>query len=177
MFIIGTYGAASSYAFTRMIQPEYGASIEAIRNGYFAKLNGKYALANKDPNGGVAATISLSAGKTVNINKYMRVGVFAEYQHLFYGNLYNNGIGGGVSGTLSYARFFAKGILAALYGLSGDVGYHLLSAGNDYVVKGELGYRLKSNISTYVFITQQRYIGNGNALTYQGVGGGLKVSF
>ncbi len=177
MFIVDTYGAASSYAFIQMVRPEFGASVKYRNNGYFAKLNGKYALANKDPNGGVAATISLSAGKTVNINKYMRVGLFAEYQHLFYGNLYNNGIGGGVSGTLSYARFFAKGTLAALYGLSGDVGYHLLSAGNDYIVKGELGYRLNSNMSPYVFITQQRYIGNGNSLTYQGVGAGLKVSF
>ena len=169
------YGSANSYAFGRMVRPAFGASlkIEAGQH-YFVKANADVMLPNEDPNGGSAVVLSLRTGRSFVVDRYARASIFAEYQHLAYGGLYNDGLGGGASVTLAYHRFFATGTVAALYGVSGDVGYHLLTPGNDYIFSGKIGYRLQSHCAPYLFIAQQRYIGNGNALTSQSAGAGIQ---
>ncbi|OCB03415.1 hypothetical protein BBC27_08085 [Acidithiobacillus ferrivorans] len=172
------YGAANTYAFSRMVRPACGASLK-IEDGqhYFVKANADGMLPNADPNGGAAVVLSVQTGKSFTVDRYARASVFAEYQHLQYGALYNNGAGGGVSATITYHRFFISGTAAVLYRMSGDVGYHLLTPGNDYIFSGKMGYRLTPHCSPYLFIAQQRYIGNGNALTSQSVGAGIKYRF
>ena len=175
---LNLYGSATSYAFTQMIRPAFGAALK-IEGGqhYFARANVDVMAANRDPNGGSAVVLSLRAGKSFALDRHAKVSVFAEYQHLAYGGLYNNGVGGGVSATLTYNRFFISGTAAALYGMSGDVGYHLLSPGNDFIFSGKLGYRFKDRFAPYLFIKQERYIGRGNALTSRSVGAGIKYRF
>ena len=175
---LNLYGSATSYAFTQMILPAFGAALK-IEDGrhYFARAAVDVMAANRDPNGGVACVLSLRAGKGFDLDKHVKTSVFVEYQHLQYGALYNNGVGGGVSATITYHRFFVSGTAAALYGMSGDVGYHLLSPGNDFIFSGKLGYRFKDRFAPYLFITQERYIGSGNALTSQSVGAGIKYRF
>ncbi len=148
------YGAANTYAFSRMVRPAFGASLK-IEDGqhYFVKANADVMLPNADPNGGAAVVLSVQTGKSFTVDRYARASVFAEYQHLQYGALYNNGAGGGVSATITY---------------------HLLTPGNDFIFSGKMGYRLTPHCSPYLFIAQQRYIGNGNALTSQSAGAGIR---
>lgn len=169
------YGAADTYAFSTMVRPGFGAALK-IEDGrhYFVKAHAGVMLPNADPNGGSAVVLSLRAGKSFVLDRRARVSVFTEYQHLQYGALYNDGVGGGVSATITDHRFFVSGTAAALYGLAGDVGYHLLTPGNDYLFSGEAGYRLPRQCSPYLFIEQQRYIGDGNALTSRSVGAGIQ---
>jgi len=168
------YGAADSYAFSRMVRPAFGSSLNIGNGRYFVKAHAGVMLPNADPNGGLAAVLSLRTGRSFTVAKHARVSVFTEYQHLAYGGLYNNGVGGGASVMLTYHRFFVSGTAAALYGLSGDIGYHLLTPGNDYIFSGKMGYRLTRHCTPYLFIEQQRYIGDGNALTSQSAGAGLQ---
>ena len=169
------YGAANTYAFSRMVRPAFGVALKIEdRQHYFVKANADVMLPNADPNGGAAVVLLVQTGKSFTVDRYARASVFAEYQHLQYGALYNNGAGGGVSATITYHRIFVTGTVAALYGLSGDVGYHLLTPGNDYIFSGKMGYRLTHHCDPYLFIAQQRYIGNGNALTSQSAGAGIR---
>lgn len=169
------YGAANTYAFSRMVRPAFGAALK-IEDGqhYFVKAHADVMAPNADPNGGAAVVLSLRAGKSFALDRHAQASLFAEYQHLQYGALYNNGAGGGVSVTLTYHRIFATGTVAAMYGLTGDVGYHLRTPGNDYIFSGKMGYRLTRHCSPYLFIEQWRYIGNGNALTSQSAGAGIR---
>jgi len=174
---LDVYGAADSYAFSSMVRPAFGSSLNIGNGRYFVKAHADVMLPNADPNGGLAAVLSLRMGRSFTVEKHTRVSVFAEYQHLAYGGLYNNGVGGGASVMLTYHRFFFTGTVAALYGFSGDIGYHLSTPGNDYIFVGKLGYRLPARlggVSPYLFIEQQRYIGNGNALTSQSTGAGIQ---
>ncbi len=171
---LNVYGAANTYAFTQMVRPAFGASLKIKSASYFVKTKADMMLANADPNGGSAVVLSLRAGRSFTVNRYARASVFAEYQHLSYGGLYNDGIGGGTSITLAYHHVFVSGTVAALYGLSGDVGFHLLTPGNDYIFSGKFGYRLQSGYSPFLFIEQQRYIGTGNALTSRSAGAGVQ---
>ena len=179
---INVFGGASSYAFTQMVRPEVGLSIkQRFGNGWYATAKMKTALPNKDPNGGVATTLAYYAGKRMTITRHLDAGLFAGYQHLWYGSLFNNAIGGGIHTGIHAGRWFASMNIAYLVGISGSVGYHLQHSGNDLLFYGRIGYRLTKALSAYVFLSQQRYVNVGrygcNSLTYQGTGLGLRYAF
>ncbi len=179
---IEIYSGASTYAFVGMVRPQIGINTKNyFGNNYVLISNFKYALPNKDPNGGSATTSSIYIGKVFHPFKYFYIRPYVGYQHLWYGPLYNNAIGGGVKFKIVYNNFFASTHIAALYGISGTVGYHLKHPGNLYTIYGDIGYRINKSLSVFTYITQQRYVNVGsygcNSLTYQGVGLGLKFNY
>lgn len=92
---INVFGGASSYAFFRMVKPEVGFNMKQfLGDGWFITPRFKTAFANRDPNGGKATTFSIYAGKRWAVSRNLSVSLFAGYQHLWYGRLYNNAIGG-----------------------------------------------------------------------------------
>lgn len=179
---VNVFGGASSYAFTQMVRPEFGAGIkERLGDGWYVVSRIKTALPNQDPNGGEATTLSLYAGKRWTITRNLDAGLFVGYQHLWYGDLYNNAIGGGFHAGVHAGRWFASMNVADLAGVSGSIGYHLQHPGNDLLFYGRAGYRLTRSLSVYAFLAQQRYVNVGsygcNSLTYQGTGLGIRYGF
>lgn len=178
---VNVYGGASTYAFVQMVRPSFGARIKVRDGEWYVDSGIRSTLPNKDPNGGSATTFSIYLGRILYASHHFKFSAFAGYQRLWYGGLYNNGLGGGFSGTLYYGKFYANAKIAALYGLSGTIGYHLKHPGNDYSIIGSLGVQVNKNLDAYIYLTQQRYVNAGpygsNALTYTGAGLGLKYKF
>lgn len=177
MFTLDVHGGASSYAFTQMVRPDFATRLGWSLKDWQSDLDLQYALKNKDPNGGAAFTASVSTGPVYKLGHHLVFHPYVEYQNLSYGPLYNKGLGGGLSTTINFNRIYLNGRFAALYGLNGTVGYHLLTAGNDFIFFGKAGYRLTRDSSIYAYLTQQRYVSAGNSLTYQGVGLGLRYKW
>jgi len=176
------YGAASSYAFTQMVRPEFGAALEMENaNHQYLELHARTALKNKDPNGGIATVVSVYAGDnflhTHIGNMPLTAGLYAGYQHLWYGPLYNNSSGGGLRVQTRVLGLTLTAKIAALYGLSGTIGWHLSCPGNDFVFYGRAAYPVNRNLSVFAFVRQERYIGDGNSLTAQDTGIGLQAKF
>ena len=176
------YGAVSDYAFNNMNQPEFGASLKISDNhrGYIV-IHSRMAARNQDINGGIAGVFSIYAGNNFIHTKLLTLpltaGVYSGYQHLWYGHLYNNGIGGGARLQVRISKLILTGKISALYGLSGTVGWHLNCPGNDFIFYGRATYPATKKLSVYAFIRQERYIGNGNALTARDAGFGIGYKF
>ncbi len=129
-----------------------------------------------------ATTLALSAGGKWHLNSHLYAGAFGEFQHLWYGpSLENTAIGGGIMAGVEDGPWFASMRVADLFGVSGNIGYHLQHPGTDYVFYGRAGYRISQNLSVYAYLTQQRYVDVGpygsNSLTYQGAGAGVLFGF
>jgi len=91
--------------------------------------------------------------------------------------LYNNGLGGGLRVQTRIAGVTMTAKVAALYGLSGTIGWHLQCPGNAYVFYGRAAYPVSENLSVFTFVRQERYVGDGNALTAFDTGVGLQARF
>jgi len=174
------YGSASSYAFASMVRPEFGAALK-IENAHHRYLgfHARTALKNADPNGGLASVVSVYAGDdflhTRVVGLPLTAGLYVGYQHLWYGPLYNNALGGGLRLQARIAGVTLTAKVAALYGLSGTIGWHLQCPGNDYVFYGRAAYPIGKNLSVFTFVRRERYIGDGNTLTAFDTGVGLNI--
>ena len=176
------YGAAGNYAFIRMVRPEFGTSLKISNNHReYVAIHARIAARNADPNGGVAGVLSLYAGDDFIHAKIadlpFAAGLYTGYQHLWYGHLYNNGIGGGLRLQTRILGLTLTGRVGALYGLSGTVGWHLGCAGNDFIFYGRAAYPVNRHLSVFAFARQERYVGNGNSLTARDAGLGLQAEF
>lgn len=181
-YTVRAYGAVSDYAFVRMNQPEFGLSfrVNAPENLYLS-LHGRMAAKNGDPNGGVAGVLSGYVGYTFLKTRISTIpfsaNVYAGYQHLWYGPLYNNGLGGGLNLQARIKKVNLTGKIGALYGLSGTVGWHLKVPGNDFVFYGRASYPISRNLAVFAFLRQERYVGDGNSLTARDAGFGIECHY
>ena len=178
------YGSVSNLAFSNMYQPELGLSLKIERPHHhheYIAIHARFAAKNADPNGGAAGVFSIYAGSNFLHTKIaaipVTVGLYAGYQHLWYGPLHNNSVGGGLRLQTKILGLTLTGKIAALYGLSGTVGWHLNCPGNGLIFSGRAAYPVNKNLSVFVFARQERYIGNGNALTARDAGMGLQAKF
>ncbi len=176
------YGAASNYAFINMIRPEFGLSVKIVHGQHeYMVAHARLSAKNADPNGGVAGVFSIYAGdvffNTHVVTLPFTAGLYAGYQHLWYGRLYNNGVGGGLRMQTRILGLTLTGKVGALYGLSGTVGWHLNCPGNDFIFYGRAAYPVGKNLSMFAFVRQERYVGNGNSLTSRDAGLGLEAKF
>ena len=95
------YGSVSNLAFSNMYQPEFGLSLKIARPHHhheYIAIHTRLAARNADPNGGTAGVLSIYAGDNFLHTKIAAIpltaGLYAGYQHLWYGPLYNNSVGG-----------------------------------------------------------------------------------
>ncbi len=178
---INIYSGASTYTSSNAVRPLFGINAISRFGNYYIKSDTFIALLNKDPNGTTATVDSIYLGKNFYLNKYISFSPYFGYQHLWYGNLYNNAIGGGIKGQIDYNRFYANLHITAMYGFSGTVGYDLKHPGNVYIFYSSLGYKINKQLSIYTYITQERYVNVGSygsrSLTYRSTGLGLKYCF
>ncbi|MBU2794476.1 hypothetical protein HAQ01_14035 [Acidithiobacillus thiooxidans] len=175
-------GAASDYAFTSMVRPEFGLSLKISNAQHeYMTVRARLAAKNADPNGGVAGVFSIYAGDTFLNTQIATLpfsaGMYAGYQHLWYGPLYNNGFGGGLRMQTRILGLTLTGRVGALYGQSGTVGWHLDCPGNDFIFYGRATYPISRNFSVFAFVRQERYVGDGNSLTARDAGLGLQAVF
>lgn len=181
-YTVRGYGAVSDYAFVNMNQPEFGLAFR-VKNSLheYLALHTRVAAKNDDPNGGAAGVLSVYVGDNlIHIHVAalpVSVGLYAGYQHLWYGSLYNNGIGGGLRLQTRIKKVTLTGKIGSLYGLSGTIGWHLACAGNDFVFYGRAAYPVTSHLSVFAFLRQERYVGDGNSLTARDAGLGLTSTF
>ena len=178
------YGSVSNLAFSNMYQPEFGLSLKIARPHHhheYIAIHTRLAARNADPNGGVEGVISGYAGDNFLHTKIAAIpltaGLYAGYQHLWYGPLYNNSVGGGLRLQTKILGLTLTGKIAALAGLSGTVGWHLSCPGNDFVFYGRAAYPVSKTFSIFGFVRQERYVGNGNSLTARDAGMGLQAKF
>lgn len=181
-YTLRAYGAVSDYAFVSMNQPELGLALRVSYPGnWYVSFHSRIAAKNRDPNGGVAGVFSGYAGYTVLRTSILGLpfdsSVYAGYQRLWYGPLYNNGLGGGLKLQTRIAKVTLTGRFGALYGLSGTIGWNLKTAGNDFVFYGRASYPISTNLSVFGFLRQERYVGDGNSLTARDAGLGLMGHF
>lgn len=178
------YGSVSNLAFSNMYQPELGLSLKIERPHHhheYIAIHARFAAKNADPNGGAAGVFSIYAGSNFLHTKiatiHFAAGLYAGYQHLAYGPLYNNAVGGGLRLQTRILGLTLTGKIAALYGLSGTVGWHLNRPGNDFIFSGRAAYPVSKTFSIFGFVRQERYVGDGNALTARDAGMGLQARF
>ncbi|MEB8536826.1 hypothetical protein [Acidithiobacillus ferriphilus] len=178
------YGSVSNLAFSNMYQPELGLSLKIARPHHhdeYIAIHTRLAARNADPNGGAEGVLSAYAGDKFLHTKIAEIpltaGLYAGYQHLWYGPLYNNAVGGGLRLQTKVLGLILTGKVGALYGLSGTVGWHLNCPGNDFVFYGRAAYPVNKNLSVFGFVRQERYVGNGDALTSRDAGMGFQAKF
>lgn len=176
------YGAVSNYAFINMIRPEFGTSLKISNKHWeYVTIHTRISARNADQNGGVSGVFSLYAGDNFIHTEIAALpftaGLYAGYQHLWYGRLYNNGIGGGLRLQTRILGLTMTGKVGALYGLSGSIGWHLNCAGNNFIFYGRAAYPVSKHLSVFAFVRQERYVGNGNSLTARDAGFGLQAEF
>ncbi len=181
-YTVRGYGAVSDYAFVNMNRPEFGLAF-SLKNSLheYLALHARVAAKNADPNGGEAGVFSVYVGDNFLHTRIvvlpLSVGLYAGYQRLWYGSLYNNGLGGGIRLQTRIKKVTLTGKIGSLYGLSGTVGWHLGCAGNDFIFYGRASYPVTSHLSVFAFLRQERYVGDGNSLTARDAGLGLKGAF
>ena len=105
-------------------------------------------------------------GYVVLANRWLSVYPFAAYNYLSYGDLRDNGVGGGIGATIRLFRWVRLyGHAEALRGFDGNIGgLNLTRSSNLFQFKGGASIPIAHRWSVFSSLEYFRYVGAGNAL-------------